>query len=186
MYHNQKSLFCSWVAKVPAPCTTVAACPTLVRLGSTWPQHATASGQKQPTQGMPPDCLTLVARGECISGTHRSETIRETALGRILPSAYCINSRLKQNPSLPTKRTYFLVMEPEGQRLGLPHIPRLQRCPQKTWAGKHHISALLCHHQSSLIPLRWELIYTFKGIISASLRAHLQISWSGSRHGLQL
>lgn len=117
---------------------------------------------------MPLDCLTVVAKGECISVTHMSETIRERVLGRIPPPGHCINSRLKHIPSIPMKRAYILIIMPEGQHSGLPHIPRLQRCPQKTWAGKYHISALLWHHQGSLISPKKELIYTSKAIIFAT------------------
>lgn len=115
---------------------------------------------------------------------HRLETIRETAVDRIPPPVNCINSRLKHNPSLPMKTPYFLVMEPEGQHSGLPHIPR---CPQKTWEGKNHISALLWHCQTHWYLQEGSLYTHLKPqFLQLSLRAQLQIFWNGSQHGLQL
>ena len=56
-----------------------------------------AGGCVQSTKSL--DCLALVARGLCLSGSPETETIGETILGRLPPPGHCTD-RLKYTPFL--------------------------------------------------------------------------------------
>lgn len=70
-------------------------------------------GHRQPTKGMPHE--HLMAGRDCTSGSHGSETIDETVLGRLPSPGYTIKSRLKHNSNLPGKKSYLLILEPQSQ-----------------------------------------------------------------------
>lgn len=50
------------------------------------------------TQGIILEYLSLLAREHYVSGPHRSVTIRNIVLGRLLSLRHCIGSRLKHTP----------------------------------------------------------------------------------------
>lgn len=45
------------------------------------------------------DCLVPVAKGPCVSGSHRTVTISETVLGRLIPTGHFTDSRLNTPPA---------------------------------------------------------------------------------------
>ena len=76
-----------------------------------------------PHQGISLVILALGAIRACVSGSQRTETIRETVF-RLPHPGHSTERRLTHTPFFSCKRAYLLVLElqPEGQVLGLPHI----------------------------------------------------------------
>lgn len=66
-------------------------------------------------------CLALVARGACIPQSHEVVTIRETILGRLLPSPeHCTDNRFKHTSTLlvkkkKKKKLYLLVLKLQSE-----------------------------------------------------------------------
>ena len=77
-------------------------------------------------QGMPLDCLSLVANGAFIHGFHGTVTNGETVLSWLPPPGNSADSRLKHTPSLYGKEAYLLVLElqPKGQASDFTYIYR--------------------------------------------------------------
>ena len=92
---------------------TLGSCTTLLKPAVTCSPH----------QGISLEILALEAIKACVSGSQRTETIRETVF-RLPPPGHSTESRLTHTPFFSCKRAYLLVLElqPEGQVLGLPHI----------------------------------------------------------------
>ena len=67
-------------------------------------------------QGIPLDCLSLVAWGACIPEFHRTMVIGRTVFSRLPPQRHCTDSILGQIPSLSEQEASFLVLDlwPEG------------------------------------------------------------------------
>lgn len=116
------------------------------------------------TQGAPLDHLALEARGSCIPGSHGTRTIRDSVLGRLLPSGHCTDSRLKHTPSLAEKEAYLLV-----RSFGLTGRLLVRHTYRELWRGsrgmkadKHDLGTLPLPRSSSLVSSR-------KGLICPSL-----------------
>ena len=67
----------------------------------------------------------LVVEEACVSGLYVIVIIRRTVLGRLLPSGYHIESKVKHIPSLHAKEAYLFVSELPHKRetSDLPYIP---------------------------------------------------------------
>lgn len=58
------------------------------------------------------DLVALMARRwACNSGSHKTVTIGEAVLGRLLPPGLCGDSRLKYTSSISVKEAYLQVLE---------------------------------------------------------------------------
>lgn len=121
----------------------------------THPLHSPAallkpSSLQKPHEGMPLDCLTLVAKKTGIPELHRTITIGKTIVGSPPPPGNCADSKLKHNSSLPIQKAYLLSLElqPQGQAEGFPNIWRLRRHYQGDTILAHP-SALLQHGENS-------------------------------------
>ena len=80
------------------------------------------------TEGMPLDCLAVVASGACVPKPHRTATIRESSQQPATPKALKGSRHI---PTLPVEYLLVLELQPEGY-LEV-HISRgLQRCSQGT------------------------------------------------------
>lgn len=76
------------------------------------------------SQGICLDYFTLEARRACIHGSHGMLTFGDRVLGRLSPSGYCTDSRLKYTLSLSVKVAYLLLLDlwPEGKASDLANI----------------------------------------------------------------
>ena len=75
-------------------------------------------------QGMPLDCLVLMASRACFPEFHGMVINREMVLGKLPLPRHCADSRLKHIPSLYVIEVYLLLLalQPGEQASTLSHI----------------------------------------------------------------
>ena len=96
------------------------------------------------TEGMPLECLAVMASGACVPESHKTATIRE----RVLSSLPHLRP-WKAADIRPHSVEYLLILELQPVGYLEVHMSRgLQRCSQGTWTRRYNCSLPLPHDSS--------------------------------------
>lgn len=151
-------------------------------------QPSKAYAWVQPTQGMPLDCVALVAGRVCIPGLHRTITIRMAILDRnTIPRAiYSLQTETYLQSACKKVHLIVLEFQPEGLASGLLHIWRLQSVLRECRQGDTICVLSLGTSQLSGTAHKGAYILVYIPDSWNWPRGHLQISWSGGQQDLWL